>query len=477
MNRVAALLVTEARTEWRYRIPMALAALAAAWSALATAAPAVAPYLVFVEVATVGTFLIGALAVNERATGMLAVLAVSPVRAGEYVAARIVPLMLLTVLAAVPVLAAADARAYGPALAAVALMAVLLLAAGLAVALRHRTLIGFLTRLPWPMIPLFAVPLAASVGLLPQPIWYIVPTTGALAVIRAAFGDTAPDTALPLGYLALWAVAAVALAVRVAATTNHDAGPRAATEPAARSGEWRGPAWLSFVRADLRNTGRDSVLVPIAASPLLLGLLLRFGYPPIAAWAQRAHGLDLDPYRPLLALLAVVLHVPVIAGMIGALIVLDDLDDGVIQVVRVSPVGVRRYLAYRLVAVTGFAAAGLAVAAPLSAAVPATSWAAVLLAVPVAPLFTLSVLAVARNRIQGLTLTKLIALPAYAPTATWWVTGAAAWGFAVLPPFWVVHAWTGPDPASLAAGAICSALWLTALTRHVLQRLLHARAT
>jgi fluoroquinolone transport system permease protein len=191
----------------------------------------------------------------------------------------------------------------------------------------------------------------------------------------------------------------------------------------------------------------------------------------MASWVQRVHGLDLDPYRPVLALLAVVLHVPVIAGMMGALVVLDDLDDGVLQVIRVSPLGVRRYLAYRLGAVTGFAALGLAVAAPLSGVVPLEAAGAVVLAVPVAPLFTLAVLAVARNRVQGLTVTKVIGLPVYAPITAWWLTGAAAWAFAVLPPFWVVRSWTGPDPALLAAGTLCTALWLVALTRHVLRRL------
>jgi hypothetical protein len=469
-NRFGALLAAEARTEWRYQIPLPLGGLAAAWSVLAAVVPAAAPFLLFVEIATVGTFLVGALAVTERSAGILAALAVSPVRPGEYVAARIVPLAAMTVLAAVPVLVAGDARRFALVITAVALMAVLLLATGLAVAVLRRTLIGFLTWLPWPMIPLFAVPLAVSVGLLPQPIWYAVPTTGALAVIRSGFGESVPNPALALGYLALWTALAIALAVRVAASANSDAGPRAVAPPR-RSRDWRGPAWLSFIHADLRNVSRDSVLVPIAASPLLLGLLLRFGYPPLAGWAQRVHGLDLDPYLPVLALLAVVLHIPVIAGMIGAIVVLDDLDDGVLRVIRVSPIGVRRYLAYRLGTVTGFAALGLAVAAPLSNAVPPTAWGAVALAVPVAPLFTLAVLAVARNRVQGLTTVKLIGLPVYAPIATWWLSGPATWAFAVLPPFWVVQAWAGPDPVSLAAGALCTALWLAALSRLVLHRL------
>ena len=470
-RRFVALLTVEARVEWRYQLPLTIGGLAVAWSALAAAAPAGVPYVLFIEVVTVGTFLIGALAVTERATGVLAALSVSPVRAGEYVAARVVPLATLTALAAVPVLVAGGAHRYLVVLAALVLTAVLLLSTGLAVALRRRTLLGFLTWLPWPMIPLFAVPLAVAVGLLTSSAWYAVPTTGGLALIRSGFGPPAPHPALLLGYLAVWAALATAMAVRVAG--RPDAAPRERRRPTRSVGSVgsAGPRWRSFVRADAHNVRRDSVLVPIALSPVLLGLLLRFGYPPMAGWADRVHGVDLEPYRPVLALLAVVLHVPVIAGMMGALVVLDDVEDGVLQVVRVSPLGLRRYLAYRLGAVTAFAALGLAVAAPLSGVVPAEAWGSVLLAVPVAPLFTLAVLAVARNRVQGLTLTKVLGVPAYAPIATWWLTGAAAWGFAVLPPYWVVQAWAGASPVSLAAGALCSALWLVPLSRRALRQL------
>ncbi|HEU4425515.1 MAG TPA: hypothetical protein VFR67_23515, partial [Pilimelia sp.] len=460
-RRLVSLVATEARVEWRYQIPAAVGGLAVAWSALAVLAPAATPYLLFIEVATVGTFLVGALAVMERQSGVRQALIVSPVRAGEYVAGRIVPLTVLTVAAAVPPLVAGGAHGYPTVLVAVALMAVLLLAAGLAVALRRRTLIGFLTALPWPMIPFFAVPLAVAVGLLTHPAWYLVPTTGALAVIRGGFGAAPPHTGAMLAYLAVWTALACAYAVLIAGAPDGSPDPVGSAR-VRRPGEWRGPRLLSFVRADARSVTRDAVLLPIAVSPLLLGAALRLGYPPLASWADTVHGLDLDPYRPVIALLAVVLHVPVIAGMMGALVVLDDVDDGVLQVVRVSPLGVRRYLGYRLGTVTAFAAAGLAVAAPLSGMVPARAFGAVVLAVMVAPLFTLAVLAAARNRVQGITLTKLLGVPVYAPIAVWWIGGPAAWVFAPLPTFWVIRAWDGSTTA-LATGLGCAAVWLLVL--------------
>lgn len=116
-------------------------------------------------------------------------------------------------------------------------------------------------------------------------------------------------------------------------------------------------------------------MAPIAASPLLLGLLPRFAGPPLTSWAQRTHGVDLGGDLPVIALLAVVLHVPIIAGMLGALAVLDDRDDGALQAIRVSPLGTRRYLAYRLA------------------------------------------LAAARSRVDGVTAVKALGIPCYAPLA------------------------------------------------------------
>jgi fluoroquinolone transport system permease protein len=225
------------------------------------------------------------------------------------------------------------------------------------------------------------------------------------------------------------------------------------------------------VRADLRNIFRDAMLVPIVASPLLLGLAVRFGYPTLESWLHRTHGIDLFPYRPAVALVAVVLHMPIVAGMVGALVVLDERDDGALQVIRVSPLGLRRHLVERLGAVTGATAVGLAVAAPLSGLVPPTAWMAVVLAIPLGPVFTLAVLAVAGSRVQGLTAVKAFGIPAYLPLAAAWVTGPAGWLLAPLPSFWAVRAWGDPRPTWLVGGALCAAAWLLLLWPRVRARL------
>ncbi|MFF5297331.1 fluoroquinolone export ABC transporter permease subunit [Paractinoplanes globisporus] len=471
-SRLAALSALESRIQWRQGVPVAVLGLAACWSVLLALLPgAVArvasPYLLFVEVMTVGTLFAGALTVTERATGASAALGVTPARPWERLAARLAPLGVLTAASAVPVLVAGGLSGrLGAALPAVVLCTLLLLAVAVGVAASRDEFVDFMVALVVPVALLLVVPLAVSLGLLPGPWWYAVPTTGVLALLR---GDSLFAAGPVAAYVALWAVLAAGYAVR-RLRAGHEVAPGRSGSRARPLPER--PRWLVFPRADLRNITRDSMLAAVALSPLLLALALRLGYPPLAAWLLDSRGLDLGPYASALAILAVAVHVPVSFGMTAALIVLDDLEEGTLAVVRVSPLGVARYLAYRLTAVTLLSAVGLAIAAPLSGLVPASATAALLLlAVPLGPLVTVATLATARTRVQGVTADKLLALPVYLPVAAWWLTGPAALLLAPLPTYWIVRSWSGPDPAGLLAGLVCLAAWLIPLTRRAFQRL------
>ncbi|MDG6110325.1 hypothetical protein Daura_21705 [Dactylosporangium aurantiacum] len=470
-GRLRALLALELRLQWHQGVPAAVLGLAAAWSVLlgllpAGAARVASPYLLFLEVMTVGTLLVGAMMITERTTGAAAALGVTPARPWERTTARLPPLGVLTAMSAVPVLIAGRrADQLGTALPAAVLACVLLLAVAAGIAAYKDEFTGFMVSLTGPMVPLFAVPLAVSIGLLTGPLWYAMPTTGALGLLR---GDIQFPAGAVLGYLTLWAAAAAIYATRRLRTGQTATFGRPTAHVRALPSR---PRWLVFPRADLRNITRDTMLAAVALSPLLLALALRLGYPPLAEWLRHTRGVDLTPYETPLVILAVAVHMPVSFGMTGALIVLDDLEDGTLAVVRTSPLGVHRYLAYRLTAVTVLSATGLAVAAPLSGLVPTAATGALLLAVPLGPLTTVATLAVARNRVQGAAADKALALPVYLPVAAWWLTGPAGWPLAPLPTWWIVRSWSGIDAVYLLAGMACVAVWLIPLTRRAARRL------
>src|SRR5689334_3855186 len=96
-RRLGALLALELRVQWRQWIPAAVLGLAAAWSGLLLLLPVRAariatPYLLLLEIATLGTLFAGALTITDRSTGGTAAFGVSPARSRERVVARLAPL-------------------------------------------------------------------------------------------------------------------------------------------------------------------------------------------------------------------------------------------------------------------------------------------------------------------------------------------------------------------------------------------------
>lgn len=236
---------------------------------------------------------------------------------------------------------------------------------------------------------------------------------------------------------------------------------------------------IAFARVDTRNALRDSLLAVLLASPILLALALRVGYAPAAGWLLSAHGLDLDAYlAPLLGFI-VILHVPLIFGMVGALLVLDDADDRTLLALRVTPVTLKRYLGYRVVVIAAASFVGLMLAAPLSGLVEPGSLAALLpclaLAAACAPLITLATVSLASNKVEGLVVLKALGIPFYLPLASWFAKPPWDGVLAVLPTYWPARAlWAGLegriDAVALLAGTpiILSMGWL--LARRTLRR-------
>jgi fluoroquinolone transport system permease protein len=482
--RLRALLALEARLQWRYGVVALAVALAAGWSGLLLALPdpaarAVAPWLLMLETAVLGTTLAGALVQLERGQGMLAARSVSPARAGERLAARVGLLTALVLATAVPVALAGRPTGLPLVLVGVGLTALLTMLLAVVVAAGCQSALGFMIALPLGLLPLLAPAVAQGAGW-SHPALFLAPTTGAMELVQAGYrGAGAVPVGPAAGWLA-WLGAGCAVAGWVAARRLCRAG-RAGGDPAPagahpRTGRARRPGGpvRSFLRTDLANLRRDRLLRLVAVSPLLLGVAARTGYPPLRDWLTREYELDLDPYRPVLLAVVVLLHVPVTFGMIGALLVLDDLADRALVAVRVSPLTLPRYLGYRTGLVTVAALAGLAVAVPLSGLAPLAAWPrlvpAGLLAGLVTPVVMLGTLAVARDKVAGVAVLKLLGPPIYAPLAGWWLAGPAGWPLAVLPTWWVLRAlWSGwPYPV---AGVVVLAGVVALLARRTLGQL------
>ncbi|MFD0804241.1 hypothetical protein ACFQZU_23395, partial [Streptomonospora algeriensis] len=224
----------------------------------------------------------------------------------------------------------------------------------------------------------------------------------------------------------------------------------------------RGGAVGGLARVDLRGLLRDPMLMALLLGPVVLALALRRAYPPASDFLADRYGLNTAPFAPVLLAALVVLHVPMMIGAMAALRTVEDADDGTQLLYRVSPLGLPRYLAYRLAVASVAAGGGLAAAVPLSglaADVPAERApalvAAVVLAALQAPLFVLAATAFAPSKVETLVLVKVAgAVFTLIPVAVWWLPGWAAWPLAPLTLFWPIAVLPGygtvPWPAGLA---------------------------
>lgn len=455
--------------EWRYRIPAVAFVMTAVWTLVLLALPArvaqrVGPVILTIDTATFGAFFIAALVLFERGEGAFAALTVSPLRFVEYLGAKVAILTGLSMLSAVPIAIAAGMN-LTMALLGVALLSVLFLVLDFALVVRQRSLTGFLTVAPLPLVPLIAAPLVHLTGVVDHPLLYVVPTTGATDVIRGT------GTVPALGYLIV-VIAAAAWLARWRFT--HEPASKPARQRHHRTRP-RSRGWLpALVDIDRRTTLRSALLTIVLTGPLLLAIALRLGYPPLAAYLHARFGVDLVPYQPILLASLVVLHVPLIIGMVGALLILDDIDDRIVMVLRVSPVTVPRYLAYRTTAVAAVALVMLTVTVPVCGLAPdlPSVLPALALAAVQAPLITLATTAVAANKVEGLAWLKILGLlPTGIAPAMWWLPDLAQWPLRALPHYWTVDALWHPTPLGLLTGAALTGLAMTLLARQTLRRL------
>lgn len=215
----------------------------------------------------------------------------------------------------------------------------------------------------------------------------------------------------------------------------------------------------ALARVDALSVRRDPLLRWLAAYPLLLGGLVRWGWPVLADALRSRYGLDPEVYRPLVGgfLLS---SLPMLAGLVVGFLLLDQRDDRTLEAILVSPPGVGAYLAGRL-------ALPMAVGALLTLAVlplsgfgmgPGALVLAAAAAAPLAPFYSLLLGAFAANKVQGFAVSKASGLLLAMPVAAFLVREPWQWLFGVFPVYWPAKLWwmleAGGEgvPAVVAAG-------------------------
>lgn len=208
------LVAHDARLQFRYGIYAAYAVVVLLYVAIiATAGPRLPPWvaatIIFTDPAALGFFFLGALMMLERAEGVRTALTVAPLAAVDYLGAKLVTLTGVALAACLALYVAAH-PAGNPALlvTAVLLTSVQYIGIGVPIALRFRTVSGYLIGSAGFLTPVIAPGFLALLDPFPLPV-ALIPAVSQYRLILVATGAAQASGPEILAMLAVSIAAAV----------------------------------------------------------------------------------------------------------------------------------------------------------------------------------------------------------------------------------------------------------------------------
>lgn len=213
-------------------------------------------------------------------------------------------------------------------------------------------------------------------------------------------------------------------------------------------------ALAAFGRNDVRGTYRDPLLVMVVVAPVIWTTGVALLTPRVTLLLARRNGFDLVPYYPLILTAFLLLTSIIVVGALAAFLVLDEVDAGTMTALRVTPVPMSTFFAYRastvLVVTTVYVVATMSFSGLLRPGLLATLIPIGLLAGLSAVVTLLLIIAVAGNKIQGLAMVRALGmLIAGLPCVPWFVHSGWNLAFGVLPPYWAAKAfWVANEHGS-----------------------------
>ena len=231
---------------------------------------------------------------------------------------------------------------------------------------------------------------------------------------------------------------------------------------------------------DLRNVARDEMLRWMALIPLLIAVVVRYGWPIVVAQLQTRFQFDLLPYQTML-ISYIVIASPIVFGVVIGFLLLDERDEGSLIALQVTPLTLTNYLAYRLGMPVILTMILLIVSLPLAGINTFSLAKLLLLAVvtaPLAPMLAIFLAAFASNKVQGFALMKGGGILFLLPIVAYFVDARWQWLIGLFPTYWAPKLYwmisEGVSGVWLVAlgGLVNQLLWIYLLGRRF-NRILH----
>ncbi|QZH57817.1 fluoroquinolone transporter permease [Mycolicibacterium farcinogenes] len=179
--------------------------------------PVAEPYVLVGDIAIIGFFFIGGSVFFEKQERTLGAVISTPLRFWEYLTAKLVVLLSISLLVALVVSTVADGFSYRlvPLILGVVLGTLLMLVVGFITSLPFASVTDWFLAATIPLAVMLVPPLIYFSGLWPNPVLYVVPTQGPLLLLGAAF-DQVSLSDWQLLYSLLYPVLSLVVLWRVA---------------------------------------------------------------------------------------------------------------------------------------------------------------------------------------------------------------------------------------------------------------------
>ncbi len=188
-----------------------------------------------------------------------------------------------------------------------------------------------------------------------------------------------------------------------------------------------------LITYDFKNIFRDPILAVLLFVPVLIILLVRFGLPPLV---------DTFPVIAGYQFLIVTLFALLIASFpafIVSFIMLDEKDEGIFVYYKVLPISDLKFFFYRLGFIVLFAWFYSLVLLITQTSVALSLWQmllSTLLFALLPPILTLITVTFSRNKIEGVTMMKVLNLILFIPVAAFFIPSPLKYIFGIIPVFW-----------------------------------------
>ncbi|WP_244908098.1 hypothetical protein [Paenibacillus campinasensis] len=193
----------------------------------------------------------------------------------------------------------------------------------------------------------------------------------------------------------------------------------------------------ALLRNDIRQMLKDPMLLASVIGPLAVFVFVRYLFRPLSVWVEERYAFDMMSHAEFAAMLLLTV-IPLLAGVMTGLLMLDERDENLIAYFAVTPLTRKGYYRYRLLLPSGLACLMSAVYLLFGGIVDVRveMLYPLLLTSAEAPCIALFLAAFAANKVEGLALSKLCGLLFVGPVLVFFVPGPWQAVGIILPTYW-----------------------------------------